>query len=102
MNAPETVIFSDVSEKKANLGAAAVILDRYNKVKKLWQTSIGPKMYWSIHAPELITVYYAIKVAIEEHKENNWGSRQQHSTFTITSDSKSALQAIANPSNKLC
>jgi hypothetical protein len=100
MSAPETVVFSDASGKKTNLGAAAVVLDRQNKIKRSWQTSIGPNKYWSVHATELIAIYYAMGLAESEHTVDHNGSHQSRRTFTIASDSKSALQAIANPSNK--
>jgi ribonuclease HI len=97
MNTPEMVIYSDASEKKKNLGAAAVILDCHNKVKRSWQASIGLRKHWSVHAAELIAIYHAVEIARSEHMEN--GSTLDR-TFTIASDSKSALQAIANPSNR--
>jgi hypothetical protein len=97
MNAPETVIYCDRSEKKKNLGAAAVVLDRHSKVKRSWQASIGLRKYWSVHAAELIAIYHAVEMASDDHIEN--GSRSDR-TVTIGSGSKSALQAITNPSNK--
>jgi hypothetical protein len=34
INTPETVIYPDASEKKGHLGAAMIILNRYNEIKK--------------------------------------------------------------------
>lgn len=91
MSTPETVVFSDASGKKGNLGAAAVILDGQNRVKKSWQASVGSAKHWSVHAAELIAIYHAIGLVESEHVESHGV------TFTIASDSKSALQAIAIP-----
>lgn len=60
MRTPETVVFSDASEKKEKLGAATVILDRHNTVQKSWQASSGSKAHRSIHAAGLIAIYYAM------------------------------------------
>jgi ribonuclease HI len=94
MNTPETVIYPDASEKKGHLGAAVVMLDRHNEVKKSWQASIGTKAHWSTHLAELIAIFYAMEMIENPHEES------RGKTFTIASDSKSALEAIANPSNK--
>ena len=100
MSVPKMVVFSDASGKKSNLGAAAVVLDRQNNIKRSWLTSIGFNMYWSIHVTELIIIYYAMSLIKSEHTEDRNGSHQPRRIFNIASDNKSALQAIANPSNK--
>jgi len=63
MNTSETTIYSDASEKKGHLGAAAVTLDPQNKVQRSWHASIGTKTHWSIHLAELIAIYYATEMA---------------------------------------
>lgn len=73
------------------MGAAAVMLDRHNKTKRFWQVSIGSTKHWPVHEAELIAVYYAIEMAQSEHKENHHGTQTPDRTFTIASDSKSAL-----------
>jgi ribonuclease HI len=100
MNTPEAVIYFNASSKKSNLGAAAVILDRDNNIRRYRQVSIGLAKYSSVHAAELIAIYYAVETALGEQMENDHQNSSQHQIITIVSDSKSALQAIANPSNK--
>lgn len=94
MSAPETLVFSDASGKKGNLGAAAVILDGQNRMKESWQASVGSTKHWSIHTAGLIAIYHAVGLVASEHVENYCVA------FTIASNSKSALQPIANPSNR--
>jgi hypothetical protein len=100
MNISEVVIYSDASAKKSNLGAAVVILDRQNNTQRSRQVSIGSTKHWSVHAAELIAIYYAIEMAESEPLENSHNTNFHDRAFTIVSDSKSELQAIANPSNK--
>jgi len=54
-----------------------------------------------VHAAELVAVHYAVHMLRDEHMGQSWGERRQCVTCTIVSDSKSALQALANPSRRL-
>jgi ribonuclease HI len=94
MERPETVIFTDAAERKKHFGASAVILDRHHTVQSSWHTSIGAKKQWSIHQAELIAISYALDIISSRQERSN------DAAFTIVSDSKSALQALAHPSNR--
>jgi ribonuclease HI len=96
LHTPETIVYPDASEKKGQLGAAVVILNQHNKIEKSWQASIGTKAHWSVHIAELIAIYYAMEMIESAHNEIN--NRQR--TYTIATDSRSALQVIESPSNK--
>ena len=82
---------SDASAKESNLGAAVVGLDRYNNIQRAKQISIGTAKHWSVHAAELIAIYYAVDIVEDAHSEDNCEPNSQDQTFTIVSDSKSAL-----------
>jgi ribonuclease HI len=98
---PHRVIYSDASGHDNHLGAAAVALDRHQKTVASRTTTIGPMAQWSIHIAELIGIYYAISLAFRVSHQNEQPTRSgTGETITILSDSKSALQAIKNPSNK--
>ncbi len=60
----------------------------------------GPAKHWSVHAAELISIYFAITIAEEAQRERNRHGRTQPHTVTIVSDCKSALQAIETPSTR--
>jgi ribonuclease HI len=94
MRKPETVIFTNATEKNKHFGAAAVILNQHNSVQSSRQTSIGAKTHWSIHLADLSAISSAIDMI------NNTQEITNNGAFTIVSDSRSALQAIAHPSNK--
>lgn len=56
---------------------------------------------WSIHIAELIGIYYVISLAFRLLHQNKQLNRPGiGKIITILSNSKSALQAIRNPSNK--
>jgi ribonuclease HI len=98
---PHWVVYSDASGHDNHLGAAAVALDRSQKIVASRTTTIGPMTQWSIHIAELIGIYYAISLAFRVSHQNEQPTRSgTGETMTILSDSKSALQAIRNPSNK--
>ncbi|KAI7974041.1 hypothetical protein EIK77_009236 [Talaromyces pinophilus] len=98
---PHRVVYSDASGHDNHLGAAAVALDRSQKIVASRTTTIGPMTQWSIHIAELIGIYYAISLAFRVSHQNEQPTRSgTGETMTILSDSKSALQAIRNPSNK--
>ena len=96
-NAPEALVYSGVSAKKGQLGAAAVMLDQLGKVKRSWQASVGQREHWPVHQAQLIAICYALDMAKSAHEEINDG---QNRVFTIVNDSTSALQAIASSRNK--
>jgi ribonuclease HI len=100
LTTPEAVIYTDASAKNSTLGAAAVMLDRHNDRQRTWRAGIGSAKHWSVHAAELIAIYHGVKMAQAEDTENPRGDPTCDRTFTIVSDSKSALQAIANPSTR--
>ena len=96
----ETVIYTDASAKDSNLGAAAVIMSSNNSIRRSWQGGIGSAKYWNIHAAELIAIHQAVKMAQSEADEELTQDELPTRKFTIISDSQSALQTLARPSNK--
>ena len=97
---PNAVVYSDASASQDHLGAAAVILDHNEKVADFRQVSIGSKTHWSIHAAELIGIYYAIELITMRKPSNQHSTLPHHPKVTIVCDSQSALKTLANPSNK--
>jgi hypothetical protein len=95
-----TVVYSDASATQDHVGAAAVILDHNTEVTDYRQVNIGPKTHWSIHAAELIGIYYAIELVIPRSSERQGSLASQSRKITIICDSQSAIKAVANPSNR--
>jgi ribonuclease HI len=55
---------------------------------------------WSVHHAELIAINLAIDIAVQEQVQK-WSAGYRHpQTYTILSDSRSALQALDNPTKK--
>jgi ribonuclease HI len=88
------------SAKDSKLGAATVILGVNNDMRRNWQGGIGSAKYWNIHAAELIAICQADKMAQGEAEHEITEDKLPTRKFTIISDSQSALQALARPSNK--
>lgn len=57
--------------------------------------------WWSIHAAELIGIFYAISMVLKVARQLSNRFERSHKTATILCDSKSALQATHNVRNKL-
>jgi ribonuclease HI len=76
------------------------MLDQNQKITQSRQTSVGLTTHWSIHAAELIGIHQAIEMITDQVSGGQMRCLPQGQTITITSDSQTALQAIANPSNK--
>jgi ribonuclease HI len=93
----EVAVFTDASEIDGHLGAAAVVLDDDNIVRQTKRIGIGSNKHWTIHAAELIAIYYGIWTAGEVQLGQGG---QQKRVYTIFSDAKTALQAIENPSRR--
>jgi ribonuclease HI len=100
LDTPDTVVYSDASATGGQTGAAAVMLDQNQKITQSRQISVGPTALWTVHAAELIGIHQAIEMIAEQVSEGQMVDRLQGQTITILSDSQSALQAIARPSNK--
>ena len=56
----EVVVYSDASGRQGHLGAAIVALDDNTEVTESQQIQVGPMDRWSVHAAELIGIFYAI------------------------------------------
>jgi ribonuclease HI len=98
---PRAVIYSDASGKKGLLGAAAVTVDREQTVADSRQVSIGSMTNWSVHAAELIGIFYATSLVLKTARLSlATASKPEDETATILCDNTSALQAIRNPRNK--
>jgi hypothetical protein len=46
-----------------------VILDQHNNITRSRQIIIGPAKHWSVHAAELIAIYYSVEAAQSEQRE---------------------------------
>ena len=84
----EVAVFTDASEIDGHLGAAAVVLDDDNIVRQTKRIGIGSNKLWTIHAAELIAIYYGIWTAGEVQLGQGG---QQKRVYTIFSDAKTAL-----------
>jgi ribonuclease HI len=95
----ELVIYSDASGRQGHLGAAVVALDDNLEVIEAQQAQVGPMDRWSVHAAELIGIFYAISSVFKIAHDRS-RTRDGTTIATILCDSKSALQAIQNPGKK--
>lgn len=93
---PSLVIFTDGSALEENLGAAAVMLNSSGSPTRIYQTGVGSTQNWTIHCTELIAIHDAIHLATQEQLHKHQSGNPQIYTFTILSDSQSALQALDN------
>ncbi|KAF4213878.1 hypothetical protein CNMCM6805_003709 [Aspergillus fumigatiaffinis] len=97
---PSIVVYSDASGRDNQLGAAAVQLNENQEVVGSRQLSVGPMTDWSVHAAELIGIFYAISLVLKTvNLRPNAAIIPEHETTTILCDNMSALQAIRNPRN---
>ncbi len=97
MRDPTNAIYTDASAKDGYLGAAVVMLDTNDSVCRARQITVGPDWKWNVPSAELIAIYYAVDLAIHEQRTSpNPGSR----TYTIFTDSRAGLQALASPLRK--
>jgi hypothetical protein len=77
-----------------------VMLDQNQRITQSRQISVGLTTNWTTHAAELIGIHQAIEMITEQVSRGQIVGLPQGQTITIISDSQSALQAIARPSNK--
>jgi ribonuclease HI len=97
---PGTVIYLDTSGQKGHLRAAAVMLNENQGVADSQQVSIASMANWSVHAAELIGIFYAVSLVLKTARLRPTDeTTPEHKTRTILCDNMSALQAIKNPHN---
>lgn len=87
-------MFTDASKVKGQLGAAAVILNQVQRVHRKTQKGVGSSRFYSIIATELIAINTGMELTAKQQLKK--GS-QGPSAYTIYSDSRAALQALASP-----
>ena len=97
MSDPSLVIFSDGSSMNDKTGAAAVMIDDQNRTSRARQTGVGSSQDWSSYQAELIAIYSAINLAIDEQSQRSESEARTPCTYTVLSDCKSALQRLKNP-----
>ena len=100
---PSLAVFTDGSGIGGNLGAAAVMLDSNGNARKeeeANQVGVGSSQHWSIHHAELIAINEGVDLAVEEQQQIGHTEGQCPRTCTILSDSRSALQALDDPSKR--
>ena len=94
------MVYSNTSGRKGHLGAAVAALDKNLEVIESQQVQVGPIDRWSVHVAELIGIFYAVSTVFKISHQRPRTEHNRTTTATILYDSKSALQAIANPGNK--
>lgn len=93
---PGIVVYADASGHHNQVGAAAVALRSDDEVVESRRVCVGPATYWSVHAAELLRIFYAISL-VNKLAHLDEGSRIPITrTATILCDSMSALQAIGS------
>jgi ribonuclease HI len=97
MRDPTTVIYTDASAKEGNLGAAVIMLDTNDTISRARQITVGPDWKWDVPNAELIAIYYAVDLAIQEQQTSR---NPESRTYTIFTDSRTGLQALANSLGK--
>ena len=95
---PSHVIYTDASARDSRLGAAAVILDHQHEIVQSTKMSVGRAQQWTIYTAELIAIHCALRMVAQQRQQLAEQSRS--TSFTIVSNSKSALQALVKPSNR--
>ncbi|KAL2696035.1 hypothetical protein AAEP93_003335 [Penicillium crustosum] len=99
----DIVVYSDASGRDDHLGAAIVTLNDNGEVLEAQQIQVGPMDRWLVHVAELIGILYAVDMVFKlaHQRIDRLGLLGgTHGTAKILCDSRSALQAIQNPSNK--
>ncbi|KAJ5244713.1 hypothetical protein N7489_004809 [Penicillium chrysogenum] len=94
----ENVVYSGASGREGHQDAAAAVFDESLETSDSIQVQVGPMERWSVHAAELIGILYAIniiKIALR-----HWRTYTRVISATTLSATKSALQAVQNPTNK--
>lgn len=94
-------VYSDASGHYDHLGAAAVMLSEDQDVSVSQQFRIGPMDQWSVHAVELIGIFYSISLAYKQAHQIQTPRISEHKLTTICCDSMSPLQATRNPSKQI-
>jgi hypothetical protein len=62
------IVYSDASVRCSGVGVAAVMLDKEDKHKHVWQSGMGPKQDWTVPVAELIAIHGAINLIVGERK----------------------------------
>jgi hypothetical protein len=100
MSLSDVVVYSDAFGCEGYLGAAFVTLNNDKGVMESRQMQVGPMDRRSVHAAELIGIFYAVNMVfklVHQHADREYGLEP---TATILCDIRSALQATQNPRNK--
>lgn len=97
---PSTFVFTDASSRQSKVGAAAVMLDEHGQRRSGWQGSVGSSEEWTVHAAELIAIRGALDLVLGQVMTTGSSDEEgqaESRTYTIVSDSKSALQSLREP-----
>lgn len=65
------------------------------KIRHKVNIGVGPNSRWNVCAAELIAIFFALQMIRLEHIWNTALQNPTRSNYTVLSDSRSALQAIA-------
>ena len=82
------------------VGAAVTILGWSLHPRRTWQIGIGSAHNWTVRAAELIAIDCAVEAIQEEAMDRTFEDTEQEKTFTIISDSQSAIRAITTATCK--
>ena len=93
------VVFTDGSGKDSCLGAAAVMLGPQG-IRDKMRAGVGSQALWNVYAAELIAIFFAMIMILRDYVSRTTTENNVPRQYTIFSDSKAALQAIANPKQR--
>jgi ribonuclease HI len=96
----DLIVYSDASGREGHLGAAIVTLNESDEVIESQQVQVGPMDRWSVHAAELIGIFYAVNMVFNLFHQRSSAVNRVPVIASILCDSKSTLQAIQNVKNK--
>jgi ribonuclease HI len=105
---PGKIIFTNASAKDAQLGAGVVRLGPCPEQTSALQIGIGPATRWNVHLAELMAIWYATKMIqdletrtrLQDNVEAAGPAMDAIKTYTVASDSQSALKATIKAAAK--
>ena len=95
-----SVVFTDGSGKETRVGAAAVMLGPKGTIRDKTCIGVGSHTLWNVYAAELIAIFFAILMILRDYAWQTATQNKIPRQYTIFSDSKAALQAIAKPQRR--
>ncbi|EDN08851.1 predicted protein [Histoplasma mississippiense (nom. inval.)] len=101
MENPTKAVFTDAAKENSALGAAALIMDESYHIQYGIQVGVGREKHWTVTTAELLAIYHGLYLVWRSHSSEGTPTPHQRHTYTILSDSRTALRAIANSSKQV-